>query len=93
MRLPPGSLLDSGGLDDLVQELLARLEAEAGPVAASTAGSPAAEETEYPLSDGQKALWLFHRLAPQSAAYNIAGAARVRGELRPGALRRALAAL
>ena len=40
---------------------------------------------------GQRALWFLHRLAPESAAYNIAVAARVRGRSTSPALRRALA--
>ncbi len=42
---------------------------------------------EHPLSWGQRSLWFLHRLAPESAAYNIAGAAR----LAPGTDRAALA--
>ncbi len=60
----------------------------------AVAGTP--EETEivpgpatgeHPLSWGQRSLWFLHRLAPESAAYNIAGAAR----LAPGTDRAALA--
>jgi amino acid adenylation domain-containing protein len=43
-----------------------------------------------PLSFAQRRLWLLDRLAG-GAAYNIATAVRLRGELRPLALRRALA--
>jgi amino acid adenylation domain-containing protein len=54
-------------------------------------------DPEAPLSAGQKALWFLHRLAPASAAYNLAGAARVPADsidrLDPVALRRALQAL
>ncbi|HSU81101.1 MAG TPA: amino acid adenylation domain-containing protein, partial [Thermoanaerobaculia bacterium] len=60
----------------------------------AVAGTP--EETEivpgpaageHPLSWGQRSLWFLHRLAPESAAYNIAGAAL----LAPGTGRAALA--
>ncbi|MEM7308288.1 MAG: amino acid adenylation domain-containing protein [Planctomycetota bacterium] len=34
----------------------------------------------HPLSVGQRALWFLHRLAPDSAAYNLYLAARVRGQ-------------
>lgn len=48
---------------------------------------------EYPLSYGQRAMWLLHQLSPESAAYNIASAVRLRGELDTGALQRAFAKL
>ncbi|MFL6202866.1 MAG: amino acid adenylation domain-containing protein, partial [Thermoanaerobaculia bacterium] len=48
---------------------------------------------EIPLSHGQKALWFLQRLRPDSAAWNIAAAARIRGRdqgrLDAGRLRRA----
>ena len=44
-------------------------------------------------SHGQRALWFLERLRPGSAAYMIAGAARVRGALDRAALGRAAAAL
>ena len=34
--------------------------------------------TRHPLSYGQQALWFLHRIAPKSAAYNVAFAARIR---------------
>jgi natural product biosynthesis luciferase-like monooxygenase protein/FkbM family methyltransferase len=48
---------------------------------------------DFPLSHGQRALWFLERLAPESALYNLAAAARVRGPLDPAALERALGAL
>jgi amino acid adenylation domain-containing protein/non-ribosomal peptide synthase protein (TIGR01720 family) len=45
-----------------------------------------------PLSHGQEALWFLHRMAPESAAYNLAAAARVSvpaGPLDAAALHRA----
>jgi amino acid adenylation domain-containing protein len=49
----------------------------------------AQDDGEHPLSYGQRALWFLHRLAPESSAYNIPIAVRVRGELDIPALRRA----
>ncbi len=46
-----------------------------------------------PISHNQKALWFLYRLAPQSAAYNLLYAARVRSPLDHGALERAAQAL
>ncbi len=51
------------------------------------------EPAELPLSSGQRGLWFLSRLAPESGAYNIVSAARVRGELDALALERALRAL
>ena len=50
-------------------------------------------EMAFPLSEGQAALWFLHRLAPQSAAYNVVGAARLCGEVDATTLRRAFQAL
>lgn len=50
-------------------------------------------EIAFPLSEGQAALWFLHRLAPQSAAYNVVGAATLRGEVHPTTLRRAFQTL
>ena len=52
-----------------------------------------ARTAEYPLSFGQQALWILHGLAPASAAYTIAGAARLVEEVDPEALRRAVLTL
>jgi hypothetical protein len=43
----------------------------------------------YPLSHGQRSLWFVHKLAPASAAYTIAYAGRISGELDVPALERA----
>ncbi|HEX4494454.1 MAG TPA: amino acid adenylation domain-containing protein, partial [Thermoanaerobaculia bacterium] len=50
------------------------------------------EEAEIPLSHGQEGLWFQSRLAPESAAHQVAAAARVPG-LDSAALRRAFEAL
>jgi hypothetical protein len=47
---------------------------------------------EHPLSWNQRSLWFLHRLAPESSAYNIAGAARLAGSSAEG-LGRAIQAL
>ncbi len=48
---------------------------------------------EFPLSYGQRALWFIHKLAPESAAYNVAFTARVNPEPDLPALKRALGRL
>ncbi|MET0626409.1 MAG: MupA/Atu3671 family FMN-dependent luciferase-like monooxygenase [Pyrinomonadaceae bacterium] len=49
--------------------------------------------TEFPLSHGQRAQWFLYQLAPESAAYNIPAAVRVRGGLDVDELRRAFRTL
>lgn len=48
---------------------------------------------ERPLSVGQQALWLLHRLAPESPAYNVVLAMRIRGRLDTERLARAVTGL
>ncbi|HEX3526368.1 MAG TPA: amino acid adenylation domain-containing protein [Thermoanaerobaculia bacterium] len=50
---------------------------------------PALDGSPAPLSFAQERFWLADRLQPGSPAYNLAGAARLRGPLRPDTLRRA----
>ena len=92
-------LLEGWSVRELAGEILAETLAQ---TLADTAGGldrrpkllPAGEEpVEFPLSYGQRGLWFLSRLAPESAAYNIVAAARVRGGLVSPALERALRAL
>jgi hypothetical protein len=48
------------------------------------------DETLRPLSAGQESLWLLHRLAPDSPAYSILTAVRIRGPLDERLLDRAV---
>jgi amino acid adenylation domain-containing protein len=43
----------------------------------------------YPLSHSQRSLWFLHQLAPESAAYNVGFAVRIRSSIVVPALRRA----
>ncbi|HLF28782.1 MAG TPA: amino acid adenylation domain-containing protein [Anaerolineae bacterium] len=49
--------------------------------------------SEAPLSVGQQALWSLYKMSPQSAAYNLAGAIRIREPLDVAALRSAFQTL
>ncbi len=49
-----------------------------------------ASQEKVVLSFAQERFWLLHRLEPETPAYNVAGAVRVRGPLRIGALEQAL---
>ncbi|MFC3528160.1 amino acid adenylation domain-containing protein [Paracoccus mangrovi] len=46
--------------------------------------------SEHPVSRGQQALWFLHEAAPESPAYTVVCALRLRGALDEPALRRAL---
>jgi len=46
--------------------------------------------TVFPLSPGQKRIWILHRFEPESCAYNSALAVRFTGALLPSLLERAL---
>jgi amino acid adenylation domain-containing protein/non-ribosomal peptide synthase protein (TIGR01720 family) len=78
-------------LEHVVEQRMAGGEASSAAVAASAPLSPGAGEAagEHPLSWNQRSLWFLHRLAPESSAYNIAGAARL-GPTSPETLRHAL---
>jgi amino acid adenylation domain-containing protein len=56
-------------------------------------GAARGETGEHPLSWNQRSLWFLHRLAPESPAYNIAGAARLEGPVEAATLRKTLQAL
>ncbi|HYY42455.1 MAG TPA: condensation domain-containing protein, partial [Pyrinomonadaceae bacterium] len=58
-----------------------------------TSAEGAAADEAQPLSHGQQALWFLYQLAPESAAYNLAGAVRIRAGLDVHALRQAFQTL
>ncbi|MEM7581908.1 MAG: amino acid adenylation domain-containing protein [Acidobacteriota bacterium] len=79
------ALLEGASIEDLTSELLDQLANARGktiPVTGEVLG-------KHVLSFGQRALWFLHRLAPDSAAYNIAAGARIHGALDTDALQRA----
>jgi amino acid adenylation domain-containing protein/non-ribosomal peptide synthase protein (TIGR01720 family) len=86
VALPMAWLLEGATPTDLAGEVLRRLaEAPAGGESEKYEdGAPGA------VSPGQRALWLLDRLAPESAAYVLAGAARVVGDVDGAVLHRAL---
>lgn len=64
---------------------------KAAPAAESHGIPPRPPEQPAELSGLQRSLWLLHRLEPQSAAYNLVSAFRVKGRPDYGRLERALA--
>ncbi|HYB44046.1 MAG TPA: amino acid adenylation domain-containing protein [Candidatus Methylomirabilis sp.] len=61
-----------------------------GRSAAALAIRPRADRGPAPLSFAQERMWFLHQLAPESAAYNVPAAIRVRGSLDGDALAAAL---
>ncbi len=77
------TLLENSSISEIAAQVLAFTRAGGNaPVETIKPGS----EKQFPLSSGQGALWFLHRLAPESAAYNVAGAARVSGPIDVKAL-------
>ncbi|WP_437111391.1 amino acid adenylation domain-containing protein [Streptomyces sp. enrichment culture] len=68
---------------------LARAAREAAGPGTGTAAA-AAPDGPVPLTDQQRQLWITQRLAPESAAYNLAAAVRLDRPVDTGALGRAL---
>jgi len=77
----------------LTSERLARIAREKADVLALLTHEAGPIELLCPLSFGQRALWFLYRVAPDSAAYNIPLAVRIRSPLDVAALRRAFQTL
>ena len=78
--------------DATVASIAARIERASSAIAAA-APAAADEPAELPLSHGQLALWYLHELQPESPAYNIAFAARVRSRVDVASLRQRVQAV
>jgi natural product biosynthesis luciferase-like monooxygenase protein/FkbM family methyltransferase len=90
--LPLTIFFQSAAISELAAQILARLNSsEANQV--SQISQAEGMLSAHPLSYGQQALWFLQEVAPDSPAYNIASAARIRSELDISALRRAVQAL
>jgi natural product biosynthesis luciferase-like monooxygenase protein/FkbM family methyltransferase len=86
VSLTVADLLQSPSLADLAARVFDSLTA--GTKEKRTLS--AVTQHEAPLSYGQRALWFLHELAPESAAYNIAAAARLHSTLDVAAFEHAL---
>jgi amino acid adenylation domain-containing protein/non-ribosomal peptide synthase protein (TIGR01720 family) len=90
VTLPPASFLQGRSLRQLAE--LASSQTSTANVQQKAAPAPI-QSAEYPLSVGQQALWFLAQLSPESTAYNIARALRVKSALDVPALERALQTL
>ncbi|HEU4834422.1 MAG TPA: amino acid adenylation domain-containing protein [Pyrinomonadaceae bacterium] len=84
--LPLADFLRSPSISQLTQTVLELLHSDASR--SETALIPATKHEDYALSRGQQALWFLYQLAPESAAYNNAGAVRIKSRLDVAALQR-----
>jgi len=84
--LPMEEFLEGGAVADLAEAALVHIEA--APEEPLTRAP--AEPGGAPLSYNQRALWFLHRLDPDSAAYTLPVAFRVRAPVDESALRAAL---
>ncbi len=98
--LPITRLLEGPTIAQLADQAIEQWDSPETANAGPTASAPGRAEdvgdglpTRHPLSPGQRSLWLVHQRMPDDAAYNMAGAAKVRGRLDVPALRRSLQAL
>ncbi len=94
--MPVSALLSSESIAQLATLVSARKNAApAAPQVAPAVIShtQARGVAEHPLSHGQRALWFLYEVAPESRAYNVAAAMRLRGELDAEALGRCFQSL
>ncbi|MCB1235640.1 MAG: amino acid adenylation domain-containing protein [Verrucomicrobiae bacterium] len=101
MSMPMGSVLNGPNIRDLSIPVLEKLLENAGDY---TGGGEAAAEfvpfeatgempEVFPLTEGQRALWFLHRLAPNSSAYNLIFSGKFRPMLDIEAMKKAFALL
>jgi amino acid adenylation domain-containing protein len=101
VSLSLSNLFDSPSIADIIR--IARAQSSESRDAEQTAserdarqplteGGVETDEAHAP-SHGQAALWFLHRVEPESAAYNVAAAVRLHGELDAPRLRRAFESL
>ncbi|HWI60600.1 MAG TPA: AMP-binding protein, partial [Symbiobacteriaceae bacterium] len=76
-----------------LREVASKVETMIANTAAGDPQTAAKSEGDFPLSHGQAAMWFLYRMAPESAAYNIARALRVHTPVSVDAFRRSVARL
>lgn len=81
LELETWELLQGMTLADLAMTALERFTLQVEPIQKNEPS-----RAKYPLSYGQRSLWVLYKLAPQSSAYNLAGALKVKTDLNVTAL-------
>lgn len=81
--------LDRAACDATIGEL-AKFETR---IVAFLRGQASRQKARYPVSMGQRAMWLLNQQAPESAAYHMAAPIRVRSPIDISAMRHAVQAL
>ena len=89
IRLPVTLFFESATISELAAQALSYRQEPASAETAKLTAAQTAPVADQRLSTGQQALWFLHQLSPESSAYNLAGAARIKSELNVPALRRA----
>ncbi|MFO0958314.1 MAG: amino acid adenylation domain-containing protein [Isosphaeraceae bacterium] len=81
--MPVKNLMGGPTIARLVDRALAILADEGDGIRAPSASKPAADggSADHPLSRGQESQWYIQQLDPESVAFNMAGAARIRQPL------------
>ncbi len=93
VEVPMADLLDGRSVSQLAAEVCSTAAARAASDASRRETDVAEADEEFPLSFGQHALWFIQQVAPESAAYNLARAVRLHGEMEPERLSRAFETL
>ncbi|HLL46016.1 MAG TPA: amino acid adenylation domain-containing protein, partial [Longimicrobiaceae bacterium] len=88
VELPMRAVFESPTLAELARRVDGARAADEGMEAPPI--RPAPRDGPLPLSFAQQRLWFIHQLEPESPAYNIPAALRLRGRLDVPALRRAM---
>ncbi len=101
MSLPMGSVLNGPNIHELAIPILEKLMESGGGSTESTGTSVETVEfeitgdmpAEFPLTEGQRALWFLNRLAPNSSAYNLIFSGKFRPLLDIAAMKQAFSQL
>ncbi|MEV4534075.1 AMP-binding protein [Asanoa sp. NPDC049518] len=96
VELPMSAILrDDPTLADLVAAVTSRLDGQVEPAPAAEQGPADVTDrpAEAPLGPTLRRIWTWHRLQPDSPAYNVVRVLSIAGRLQPATLRASLADL
>ena len=93
--LPMSEFISSQSITQIAMHCFELVQAarSALPIAEAAFEKDATPSHTFPLSHGQQALWFLQQLAPESVAYNIASALRIKAKPDEAALRSAFQSL